>query len=41
MGDSVSTVKYQYPKPLSKVIDKSQKKSVEHHPKHTHSRRGF
>lgn len=41
MGDSVSTVKYQYPKPLSKVTDKSQKKSVEHRLKHTHSRRGF
>lgn len=41
MGNSVSTVKYQYPKPLSKVIDKSQEKSVEHRLKHTHSRQGF
>ena len=41
MGDSVSTVKYQYPKPLSEVLDKSQKKSVEHCLKHTHSRQGF
>ena len=41
MGDSVSTVKYQYPKPLSEVLDKSQKKSVEHCLKHTHSHQGF
>ena len=41
MGNSGSTVKYQYPKPLSKVTDKSQKKSVEHRLKHTHSRQGF
>lgn len=41
MGDSVSTVKYQYPKPVSEVLDRSQKKSVEHRLKHTHSRQGF